>query len=295
LADAEPLLIAALARNPDDLDCLRALALGRITKGDPAEATELLERWRALLPDDPEPLLAIVDQAMKLNRPAEAIEPARAALALRPQLDSLRERLIFWLFLTGQTEEADVECRRCRERKDTLALKLLNAEIARRLGDNAMAERLTDDVLAGGLRTASALSLRGALALEAGDLTQALSLLKEAVAKGGDGQTRARHFLSLAYARNGDEENAKRVLAEELQQQSMVAWEKYGRMDGVGYLVVIAEGLFATGKPDEALSLVRQALSKNPNCRAAHKLMADYYDRKGQSTLATEHRRKAIE
>ena len=163
------------------------------------------------------------------------------------------------------------------------------------MGDNSLAERLTDELLAAGQRTPAALTLRGALALDAGDSAAAIPLLKEAMTKGGEGQSRARHFLSVALVRIGDEAGAKRLLAEEQWQQAVGMWEKYGRMEGTGYMAVIAEGLLATGKTDEAFRLLNQVLVKDPTCRAAHKLLADYYDARGQRVEAAEHRRKAAE
>ena len=295
LKAAEPLLTKILARSPDDADAWRALALGRIARGQLAEAVEPLDRWRALRSADPDPHLNRIDLAVKMNRPAEAIDPARAALALRPDSGDLREKLAFWLYQTGETAEADAECRRCRESRDSLPLKMLHAEIARRLGDNKRAEKLVADVLAAGQRTPPVLTLAGAVALDLGDPAQAIPLLKEAINKGGEGQGRARHYLSLALARSGDEEGAKRVLAEDMRLRAINMWEKYGRADGVGYLVTNAEGMLATGQAEQALQLLKLVLEKDPNCRAAHKLLADYHETRGQSALAADHRRKAEE
>jgi predicted Zn-dependent protease len=293
MAEAEPLLADVLARDPDDAEALRALALGRVAAGKLAEASEPLDRWRAVRPDDPEAHLARVDQAVRLGRQAEAIEPARAVLALRPESDGLREQLTYWLFLTGRTEDADAECGRCRQRRDTAILKLLHAEIALRLGDNARAERLTNELLTAGPRTAGALTLRAVLSLEADQATAAIPLLREALAQGGEGEARARHYLSLALAHSGDEEAAKKLLADEQRQLALAQWQKYGRSESVGYKVAIAEALLATGRADEAVRLAEQVLSQDPNCRSAHKILADYYDGRGQSARAAEHRRKA--
>ena len=114
-------------------------------------------------------------------------------------------------------------------------------------------------------------------------------------ARGGAGQSRARHYLSLALARTGRDAEARRVLAAEQQFQAVGLWEKYGRPDTVGYKVTIAEALFAAGKADEAVRLLDQALAQDPKCRAAHKLLADHYEARGEAGKAAEHRRKAAD
>ena len=119
--------------------------------------------------------------------------------------------------------------------------------------------------------------------------------MKDAIERGGEAQSRARHFLGLALSQVGDEAGARKILAEEQRHQAIGAWEKYGRSDGVGYLVVLAEGQLATGKLDDAHRLLEQALAKDPNCKAAHKLMADYIDARGQPSAAAVHRQKATE
>ena len=243
MAAAEPLLADVLIRDPADADALRALALGRIAAGRLDEATEPLERWRAVRPDDPEPHLTRIDQAVKLHRVAEAIDPAQAVLALRPESAALREQLAYWLYLTGRTEEADAECSKCRERRDSPLLKLLHAEIAYRLGDSARAERLADELLAAGSRTAGALTLRGALHLDAGNPAAAVPLLREVVARGGEGQSRGRHYLSLALARTGADEGARRLPPCEPLHHPAGLGEKHGQSDTIRATVSFAQAL----------------------------------------------------
>jgi predicted Zn-dependent protease len=295
LPAAEPLLAAALARDPTDADAWRALALGRIAAGDLDGSEEPLDRWQALRPSEPEPHLARVDWAVRRGRIPDAIEAARAALALKPDAEKLREQLAYWLFLTGKTEEADAECRRCRAARDSPTLAHLEAEIAHRLGDMARAGRIADELLARDPAAADALTLRGAVYLDAGDPEKAIPLLRTAAGARGGAASRARHYLSLALARTGREDEARKVLAAEQQFQTASLWEKYGRPDNVGAMVAIAEALIATGKADEAVKLLDRALAHDPHCRAAHKLLADVYDARGQSAKAADHRRQAVE
>ncbi|HVK16693.1 MAG TPA: tetratricopeptide repeat protein, partial [Fimbriiglobus sp.] len=278
LAAAEPLLATALEQDPDDADAWRALALGRLTAGKLDDADGPADRWRALRPRDPEPHLTRIDLAVKRRRLDDAIDSAATVLELQPSAGELRERRAGWLFLVGRTEEAATECRRCREtRPDDPALTRLEAEICVRLGDNARAEVLVGELLRRHPRDATALTLRGALELEADRPDRAVPPLREAIAHIGPTAARARHFLGLALARTGNESEARKLQAEGQVQQAVELWEKYGRPDTVGYKVTIAEALLATGRTEEAVRLLELAVAQTPDCAAAHRLLADHY------------------
>ncbi len=294
LDSAEPLLAAALDRDPDDADAWRALALGRMAAGKYAEAEAPLDRWRALRPAEIEPHLARIDWATWLNRLPEAIESAGAVLDLQPGIADLRERRAAWLLVVGRTEEAAAECRRCREaRPDDPGLVRLEAEISYRLGDTARAAARVDDLLRRNPQDPAALTLRGALDLDADRPDRAVGPLREAAARAGPGAGRAKYFLALALARTGQEAEAKKLQAEGQAQQAVELWEKYGRPDTVGYKVTIAESLLATGRAEEAVRLLERAVAQSPDCAAAHRLLADYYASRGQAGKAADHRRKA--
>jgi predicted Zn-dependent protease len=291
---AEPLLAAALDRDPADADAWRALALGRMAAGKFAEAEGPIDQWRALWPSDSEPHLARIDWAMRMNRLPEAIESAGAALELQPGTADLRERRAGWLFLVGRSEEAAAECRRCREaRPDDPDLIRLEAEICYRLGDNGRAGALVDDLLRRDPQDPTALTLRGALDLDADRPDRAVGPLREAVARLGPAAGRARYYLGLALARTGQEAEARKHQAVGQVQQAVELWEKYGRPDTASYKVTIAESLLAAGRADEAVRLLERAVAQDPGCVAAHRLLADYYASRGQVDKAAGHRRKA--
>jgi predicted Zn-dependent protease len=294
LTAAEPLLASALARDPDDVEVLRAQALGRLAAGKLAEAEEPLERWRALRPSDPEPHRKRIDWAVQLDRISEAVTAARTLLEQQPDDDELREQLASWLEVIGRTEEADVECRRCRSRRpDEPSLMFLQAVICHRLGDNKQAEELLDRLLPVH-PVAPALALRGALYLDAGQPVRAVPLLRKALAQPRQGwQQQARHYLSLALAQTGQEAEARQVLAEAQRQHAVAQWDTFGRSESVGYKVSIAEALLATGQSKEAVRLLEVAVAQAPRCAAAHRLLATHYEAHGQHAKAAEHRRRA--
>ena len=63
--------------------------------------------------------------------------------------------------------------------------------------------------------------------------------------------------------------------------------------DAPGVKLQQAETLFTAGKDEEALRLVAALLEKDPSLAPAHALLASYYEKKGQSERAAEHRRQA--
>jgi predicted Zn-dependent protease len=293
---AAPLLAEALALDASDGEVLRAQAIGHLAAGDLDEAELAAQRWRTARPDEIESHLFLIDVSLRRNRLVGAIDGAGAALKLRPSALDLRQQYATWLYLVGRTDEADAECRRCREtRPDHPGLALLQADICMRLGDHVRAEGLLDDLLRQQPGLAPAQARRGAVYLETNQPQQAIPLLRQALAQNGEHQQRTRHYLSLALARTGQEDEARRVLAEVKKHQTMELWTKYGKPDTAAYKVSIAESLLETGQADEAVRLLEQLLSQSPNCAAAHRLLALHYEAQGQHARAAEHRRKAGE
>jgi Tfp pilus assembly protein PilF len=66
-----------------------------------------------------------------------------------------------------------------------------------------------------------------------------------------------------------------------------------GEKDSLAVRVRRAELLFSTGRAEEALASLRAVLAEDPGFAAAHRLLASYYDEKGESAKAAEHRQLA--
>src|SRR5260370_3465547 len=104
-ADAEPLLRRTLERTPDDLDALRALALGYLGCGQLEEAEHHLSRWCALRPGDAEPFKHRMEERHRRSRTApnaaeqqrlmrEAVADGRQALQLDPDDDPVAQEVV---------------------------------------------------------------------------------------------------------------------------------------------------------------------------------------------------------
>jgi predicted Zn-dependent protease len=280
------------AAGPDAPDARRVndlLAAGRLD-----EAAAAADRLRAARPDDLDAHLLYVEVSLRRDHLPGAIDGAREALRLRPDAGGLREQLAVWLFLVGRTAEADEECRRCRaDRPADPRLAVLHADTCRRLGDNARAEQILDALPAGGPPNPAVQFLRGALYLDADRPEQAEPLLREAAGRPGEHQQRARYYLSLALARTGREDEARRVAADLRHQQTVEIWAKYGRPDSPAYRVSLAEALIRAGRGAEAVPLLDGVLAKAPDDPAAHRLLAEYHAARGDPARAADHRRRA--
>ncbi len=247
-------------------------------------------------PDALPALLARIDASAQGGRLPEAIDGAQAALRLRPSDQALRQRLAQWLHSVGRYDEAYAECQRyLASRPHEPQAVFLLAEVCRGRGNNAQAEKLLDDLLQAYPQLAPALTLRGALYLDAGQPDRAIPLLQKALAQAGEGPrpSRTRHYLSQALLKTGREAEAKQVLADLQRQQAVEVWDKYGRVESPAYQVSFAEALLRGGQTKEALGLLEKVIARSPNHAGAHRLLAQHFESLGESGKAAEHRRLA--
>ena len=138
-----------------------------------------------------------------------------------------------------------------------------------------------------------ALLLRAILYREANQPEQAIPLLRQVLALGRQHQQDALYNLSLALASTGQTEEAQRVMAERqaLRLEKQLATADY--RDNPAFRVWVAETRLGAGKADEALRLLEKVLQDDPDYAPAHRVLAVYYEKQGQSDKAAEHRRRA--
>jgi tetratricopeptide (TPR) repeat protein len=303
--EAEPLLRRSLERDPDDLDAVKALALGHLRAEQLAEAEPYLSRWCTLRPDDTEPFRhrldarhrrarAVESAADKQRLMEEALTDGQRVLELDPENDAVAQEVVWLLMQVGRFEEADSRCRRCLQRQpNDLWLTYLLAEIDHARGNPAEATALLDKLLGQEPRFPRGLLLRATLHNEAGESDKAIPLLRQVLTLDRANQKEARYQLSLALARTGQAEEARRVMAE-LQKDNLdkLLADKQNP-DSPGSKLQKVEALLATGREEEAFRLLTALLEQDPGLAPAHGLLASYYERKGQPERAAEHRRQA--
>jgi tetratricopeptide (TPR) repeat protein len=303
--DAEPGLRRALERYPDDLDVLKALGLGLAGSDRLAGAEPYLDRWCSLRPDDAEPYKQRMDLRHRRARQAahaadrqqlmeDAVADGRRALELDPRGDDLAPEVVWLLTEVGRFDEADQLCRRClRRQPDDPWLTYLLARIDHARGASAEARALLDALRERQPGFARALLLRAVLHNEDGEPDKAIPLLRQVLALDPTYGREAHYQLSLALARLGRADEARRAMAEVEKDNLATVLASANNRDTVGIKLQQAGVLLTTGGEDEACRLLTALLDQDPGCAAAHALLATYYERHGQLARAAEHRRRA--
>src|SRR5262249_15688042 len=127
-AEAEPLLLRALERKPEDWDVVKALALGYLEANQSPEADSFLGRMGELRPNDAWPVKRRMELRHRRARSAaaatdrqrllaEALTDGQRALERNPRDEALTQEVVWLLMQVGRLEEADKLCRYCREGK----------------------------------------------------------------------------------------------------------------------------------------------------------------------------------
>jgi predicted Zn-dependent protease len=252
----------------------------------------------------------------------EALADGQRALELDPLDDPVAQEVVWLLLQVGRLDEADHLCRHCLRRKPGDPwLTYLLAKIGHARGAAGEARALLEDLLKRYPEFTRGLLLRGVLYNETGEPDKAIPLLRRVTSNDRDllrqaarykeagepdkatpllGQVssryhgrEARYQLSLALARTGQVEEARRVLAEVQKENLDRLLISVNDPDTRGVKLQKAEALLAAGKEEEGLRLVAALLEQDPGFAPAHAVLASYYERQGQPGRAAEHRRRA--
>lgn len=297
-ADAEPLLQEALARNPHDGEILRALALRHLAGGNPADAEAALTRWCEAEPRNPKPLLLRMDLCNRLGRRQAALQDGLRLLELEPENDTVARGVVALLMAAGRLDDAEQLARAgLHKRPRDTEGRILLARIHHLRGQREAAAGVVDAVLTQQSDHAPALLLRGILTREMGRPQQAIEPLRQALARlpPGRDQQAGRYHLALALTECGRGDEAETVL------RQFRRHEEADRLRSDAELLPqqqelqlrAAAALLETGRPETAVGLLTRLVDRHPDCKPAHRMLADYYHRQGQSSLAERHQRLA--
>jgi Tfp pilus assembly protein PilF len=302
---AEPLLLRALAQDANDAEVVAALATGKLWANDVAAAEQYLARWSKLSPQDAQPLrlrmnmrhrlgFAEREKAARLRLLGLAADDGRRVLELEPGNEEVRRDLAWLLVNVGRFAEAEQACRRgLAAAPGEPRLLLLLARACHAQGKRADAETALEPLVRDPAGSAEALILRATLYREAGRPEQALPLLRQALTRERGPRRDYLYELGLALAAAGQAEEAGRVLAEvELMTlQEAVTRDRFPNTPALR--VQTAEARLAAGQAEEARAALEQVLAESPDFAPAHRVLARYYEQKGQADKAAEHRRRA--
>lgn len=263
-------------------------------------ALEALRRWAEAEPADPKPYLWKAEVDTRLGSAAgHLIDDYREALRRDPDLDEARLSLAHALRGDGQYEAAAAEFDRYLGRHPDDPYALAGAGlVAMARGRDAEAIARLDRALELDPENGPALDGRAALALRRGEFAAALPLLERARALDPD-DPEVRYRLGMALDRLGrpDEARAEREAAtrirRELDEMDAIRKElvKSPRDPDLQYRA--ARWLLDHGHPEEALTWALRAVDAPGGHRPSARLLADYYDARGDAGRANFYRLQA--
>lgn len=296
--EALPLLLAARDRaNPADPIVLRAIAQAYLATFQMKAAREAVDAWIASEPRNPDAYLARVEVGRRTNASTEVlIADLEQAVALAPQNATARQSLAEARLTTGNYGEAESLYRALSSAGSPSYEVLLGLGLAQeRLGEDDKA--LENLASASGLPTADARALVALGRIEArrGHLEPALRFLDQAIALDPH-DVEARHQRAGVLNRQGrtaeaiaDRDEAVRLRADQDKlSQLMIALLEAPR--DLQFRLDAARWLFDHGHPAEAIRWTDLILRDEPAHAPTHQLLADYYEKAGQTGLANYHR-----
>lgn len=297
-ADAAPLLQEALRRNPRDREVLQALALGHVTSNQPAEAEAALTRWGEAEPRNPKPLLLRMDLWNRLGRREAALADGLRLLELQPENDTIERGVVALLMAAGRLDEAERQARvGVEKRASDVEGRLQLARIHHLRGQRQAAAVVVDTILTRQPDYAPAVLLKGILTREAGRPHQAIEPLQQALARipPGKDQQAARYHLALALTDCGRADEAQPILTQFRRHEEADRLRSDADLlpDQQDLQFRAAAALLETGRPESAVDLLRRLIDRRPDCKPAHRMLADHYHRQGQTDLAERHHRLA--
>jgi predicted Zn-dependent protease len=296
LAEAEPVLIDILKRHPDDTEVRKALARAYTFDNRPADAVPHLTKLLEEQPDNEEYLKLRMEQYSKLKQREEQYADLHRLIELGAADDKLRKSAVGLAYSVGRFAEAAQLCEEAlRAEPRDRGLRLLMANILRARGDDENAGQLLDELIREDPKNYNALFLRGVLHDENGRPEKAVPLLWRVYYEDPTRKRTCGYQLSMALRKIGQEEEAKKILAEvrRMQDVAVVSEVIRGQPDNFDLQVRMAESLIKDGHTTDGLDLLQSVLGREPNYAPAHLALAAYYEKEGKTELAARHRELA--
>jgi predicted Zn-dependent protease len=259
-----------------------------------------LKELEWLLQRDPDNVVALYLKGQVLaihSRPVDAIELFQRVLALQPHHLEARKELCT-LLQDEHPADALEHLRYLLERNPTdPRLRLSEAICLQELGKPEDAARVLDKLLAEKPNHSAALVTRGTLALEVSDPGAAKKYLKKALESepfNQDGNYKlAEALLQLGEQKEAEQQRAfcRRLSSDFARMEAIQAMGMKKLGGSPDLLCECGEIMLRYRNEQQGLTLLFRALEVNQGHQATHRLLADYFDRKGNKERADEHRR----
>ncbi len=300
-SEAEPALTWALGEQLPPRD-LVAMELARIYLSTYRleQAAQAIERWRNLAPDDPQPYLWTNEVLARSDvEPTIPIQNFRAALERDPSLDKARLGLAQQLSKARRFEEAEQEFQAYLKRvpNDAVALLGLGRNAFQQGGIEAARDHF-EQALKSNPRQPEALKELSQIDMRLGRYSQAIASLERLITIDPfDHEVRYSYAQALKLA--GESERAARELEQagrlRKEHEELVSLRTVLIKDpsNVGVRFKVAQWMFGHGHEDEGMKWTTEILRAEPRHVPTHKLLADYYTKRGDAGLANYHRAMA--
>ena len=301
MSDAEPVLRRAFDDGSEPrAEVARELARIYLASYRLVQATEIVERYRELMPSDPQPYMWSNEiQSRSGATPAIQIRNYRAALERDPDLDKARLGLAEQLSKDRRFDEAEQEYRVYLRRnpKDATALVGLGRN-AFQLGNIEGATREFEAALTVDPRQADALKELAQLDMRFGRFAQARRRLERLTQiEPFDHEIRYTYAQALKFLGESDKARIESERSAQLRAEHTKIVQLRARIlddpsDKVSRLEV-ARWMLSHGHADEGLKWTREILRTDPRHAPTHQVLADYYATHGDAGLANYHRTMA--
>lgn len=219
--DARQAVLALLAQAPDDADLWQHLAWSAQQTGREDEALAAREAALAVRPADRALRRQLAEAQLARGLPQAALLTITPLVGEPPSREALADETLIQLACRAAADAGDVVRARSwlaavPESGRSRALRLLDARLAVRAGDEAAAGAALDTLVALGERDPAVLTWAAALAEGRGDLARAEALFIQAVAGEGASQAAASLRLATLYLKQDRRDEAATVLATHL-------------------------------------------------------------------------------
>lgn len=266
---------------------LESLTRGYLRQYRLGQARLCLDRWRQMQPDNPQVFylqgLFLLDY---LHVRSAAVDSYRRAVEMDPDHEEARLGLAVALLGGKEFSEAAEHFKHLRQcQPDNRSVQVGLAECLDGMGETAEAIQLVDEVLAREPEFTAALALRGQIALQAGQLTEAENWLRQALRR-KPWDHRIRYNLILCLHRNSQEDKVRRE-QQQLQQiekdaarfNEIVTKDIAQRPTDPALHCTLGEILLRGGQNEEGVRWLQSALRLDPHYAPAQKILGDLYRR----------------
>jgi tetratricopeptide (TPR) repeat protein len=296
--EAEPRLQEAFEQNVEPrAEVAKELARIYLTSYRLSQAALVIERWRALAPDDSRPYLWSNEIASRTDAEASIlIQNYRAALERDPTLDKARLGLAEQLGRDRRFDEAEQEFRAYLKRHPNDASVLVGlGRNAFQSGDLDGATRHFEAALKVDPRQPDALKELAQAELRLGRVAQACEHFERLTQiQPYDHEVRYAHAQALNVKGDAARARSETEMAARLRkEQDRILQLRYTILQNpndVESRFEVARWMLDHGHVEEGLKWTREILRSNPRHAPTHRKLAEYYEQHGDPGLANYHR-----